>query len=84
MRTMILAAGALLSLSAGVAYAGDADAPAANTLFTQIPGVIAQAPVQNAPAVATAQNGQAVHVYATRSNQGTWLFQGGHNEGANS
>jgi len=27
MRTMILAAGALLSLSAGVAYAGDADAP---------------------------------------------------------
>jgi hypothetical protein len=36
--------------------------------------VAAQAPVQNAPAIATAQNGQAVHTYVTQSNHGTWLF----------
>ena len=50
-------------------------AQVANTFFTQLPGVIAQAPVQNAPPVATAQNGQAVHAYVTQSSRGTWLFQ---------
>ena len=42
--------------------------------------MIAQAPVQNVPAVATAQNGQAAPAYATQSSHGTWLFppyQGG-------
>jgi hypothetical protein len=45
--------------------------------------VIAQAPEQN-PSVATAQNGQVAHIYATQSNRGTWLYQGGSHEGANS
>ena len=48
--------------------------------------MVAQAPVQNAPAIATAQNGQAVHAYVANSNRGTWLFQadpngGGGNQG---
>ena len=72
MKTLMLAAAAALSLSAGVAYANEGGA-VANTQFTELPGVIAQAPVQNAPSVATAQNGQ-VHVYSTQSSRGTWLF----------
>ena len=93
MRTMLLAAAAGLSLAAStVAYAGDGEGPAANTLFTNIPGVVAQADVPNATAYAQnrqvqpqqAQNGQGVHVYVSRSNQGTWLFAPNGNQGANS
>ena len=72
MKTLMLAAATALSLSAGVAYANEGGV-VANTLFTELPGVVAQAPVQNAPSVATAQNGQ-VHVYSTQSIRGTWLF----------
>ncbi len=54
MKTMIIAAAAVLSLSAGVGYAGEGDGAVANTQFTQIPGVFAQAQGQ-APAVATAR-----------------------------
>ena len=57
MKTMILAAATLLSLSAGIAYAGDGEGPAANTQFTELPGVVAQAQVPNAPVYA--QRGQA-------------------------
>jgi hypothetical protein len=78
MKTMLLAATAALSLGIGSAYASEGG-QVANTFFTSLPGVIAQAPVQNAPAaVATAQNGQAVRAYATQSSHGTWLFQGSH------
>ena len=52
MKTMILAAATLLSVSAGVAYAGDGEGPAANSQFTEIPGVVAQAQVPNAPVYA--------------------------------
>lgn len=72
MKTMLFAAAALtLGMSAAFANEGG---PAANTLFTKLPGVIAQAPAQNVPSIAAAQNGQAIHNYVTRSNQGTWLF----------
>ena len=84
MKTMFLAAAAALSLGVGAAYAGDGDGTVANSYFTSLPGVIGQAPVQNAPVVATAQNGQAVHTYATQSNHGTWLFAPNGNQGANS
>jgi hypothetical protein len=85
MKTMFLAAAAALSLSVGAAYVGDGDGAVANTYFTSLPGVIAQAPAQNAPAVATAKNGQqAVHTYATQSSHGTWLFAPNGNQGANS
>jgi hypothetical protein len=78
---MLLAAAAALSLGVGSAYADSGDGQVPNTLFTEIPGVIAQAPAQNAPAVATAQNGQAIHAYVANSNSGTWLFQPNQNQG---
>jgi hypothetical protein len=92
MKTMLIAAATLLSLSAGVAYAGDGEGPAANTQFTELPGVIAQAQVPNAPVYAQrgqvqtqqAQNGQGVHTYVTQSSHGTWLFAPNPNSGSNS
>jgi hypothetical protein len=74
MKTMLLAAAAALSLGIGSAYADSEGGQSPITQFTQIPGVLAQAPAQNAPAVATAQNGQASRAYVTQSNRGTWLF----------
>jgi hypothetical protein len=73
MRVMLRAAMAALSLaSIGSAYAGEGTH--ANTLFTEIPGVVTQAPVRNVPPAAS-QNGQAIHVYGIHSRgQGTWLF----------
>jgi hypothetical protein len=82
MKTLFLASAAALSLSMGVANAGEIEGVQPYTEFQQLPGVIAQAPVYN-PSVLTAQNGQA-HIYATQSNRGTWLYQGGSHEGANS
>ncbi|MEJ0018333.1 MAG: hypothetical protein WDN25_17585 [Acetobacteraceae bacterium] len=72
MKTMMLTAAAL-TLSMGAAFANEGG-PAANTEFTEIPGVVAQAPTQNLPPIATAQNGHVVRAYATRANQGTWIF----------
>jgi hypothetical protein len=64
MKIAIRAAIAALSIaSIGSAYAGDGEGPAANTQFTEIPGVVTQAPAQNAPVFANAQNGQAVHAH---------------------
>jgi hypothetical protein len=90
MKTMFLATAAALSLSMGVANAGEIEGIQPYTEFQQLPGVVAQAPVYN-PTVMTAQNGQqvqngqAVQTYATQSNRGTWLFQGGgSHQGANS
>jgi len=99
MKIMLRGAIAALSFaSIGAAYAGDGEGPVPNTRFTQIPGVIAQAPVQSAPPTAfvqnghavtaqngqPAQNGQAVQTYVTRSNRGTWLFAPNQNSGSNS
>ena len=64
MKTMLLAAAAALSLGIGSAYADSEGGQIANTQFTSIPGFLAQAPAQNASAVATAQNGRAVQTYA--------------------
>ena len=78
MKTIILAATAALSLGLGSAFAQENADPIANTQFTSIPGVLAQAPAQNQSS-AVAQNGQ-VRVYSTQSSHGTWLFpayQGG-------
>jgi hypothetical protein len=72
---VLRAATVVLSIGIGSAYAGDGDGAAANTLFTEIPGVVPQAPVQSAPSVAMAQNGRAIHTYGTRAlDQGVWLF----------
>ena len=70
--------------------------PVANTQFTELPGVVAQAQVPNAERMrrteaqtrqaqnGQAQSGQAVHTFATQSNRGTWLFAPDPNAGANS
>jgi hypothetical protein len=85
MNIAIRAAIAILSIaSIGTAYADSEGGQIANTQFTEIPGFLAQAPAQNAPAVATTQNGQAAHTYVTQSSHGTWLFpphDGGGNNG---
>jgi hypothetical protein len=70
MRTVITAAVAAIGLTSGVAYAGDGDAPAANTMFTQIPGVVAQAPAGNLPSTGTAQQ---TGPSDNRSNHRPWL-----------
>ena len=53
------------------------------TQFTDIPGVMAQAPAQNAPTVATARSGQAVHTFVTSSRSGYQFAAGAHYEGGN-
>jgi hypothetical protein len=77
MKIMLRAAIAALSFAnIGSAIASEGDGgTVANSFFTELPGVVAQAPAQNPPAIATAQNGQAVHAYVSNSSRGTWLFQ---------
>jgi hypothetical protein len=75
MKTLLVlrAATMVLSLGIGTAYAGDGTV--ANTLFSEILGVVPQAPMQTAPSVGTAQYGRAIHAYSTRSqHEGVWLF----------
>jgi hypothetical protein len=75
MKIMLRAAMAAVSIATiGSAYAGEGEGTAANTLFTEIPGVVAQPAVQNAPLAATAQNGQAMETYVSGSNRTTWMF----------
>jgi hypothetical protein len=75
MKIMLRAAIAAVSLaSIGSAYADSVGGTYPITFFTQLPGVTAKAPVQNAPAIGTAQNGQVAPAYVTQSNRGTWLF----------
>jgi hypothetical protein len=75
MKTMFLAAAAALSIGIGSAHAGDGDGPAANTFFTQLPGVIATVPARQAPsAVAANPNGAVTNMFVTKHRAGTWLF----------
>jgi hypothetical protein len=75
MKFMLRAAIAAVRIGTiGSAYAGEGEGIAANTSFTEIPGVVAQAPAQNAPLTATAQNGQAMETYVSGSNRTTWMF----------
>jgi hypothetical protein len=73
---MLIAAAAGLSLAAStIAYADSGDGQVANTLFTELPGVVAQADVPNASAYA--QNRQVQPQQAqnsTQSTRGPWLF----------
>src|ERR1700733_8266180 len=100
MKIMLRAAIEALSIaSIGPALADGGDGPEANTFFPELPGVVAQADVPNAPTYAQngqqnrqaqtqqAQNGQAAHgygVYSTQSSRGTWLFPPTGNAVANS
>ena len=86
MKTMMLAAAAVLSLGIGSAYADGGEGPTADTFFTELPGVIARPQVQQAPsALAANQSGAPVNTYATTAHSsGTWLFQANENAGSNS
>jgi hypothetical protein len=84
---MIFAAAAVLALSASSAFAGEGEGTQANTLFTEIPGVVAQAPVQQTVPSAVARNqtgGAPIASFVTNSNHGTWVFPPNPNQGANS
>jgi hypothetical protein len=87
MRTTIFAAAAVLALGAGSAFAGEGEGTVPNTLFTELPGVVAQAPVQQAVPSAVARNqnsGAPIASFVTNSHHGTWLFPPNPNQGANS
>ncbi len=85
MRTMILATAAVLALGAGSAFAGDGEGTQPNTLFTELPGVLAQAPVQQQSAFARNQtSGAPTAAFVTQSHGGTWLYPPNPNQGANS
>jgi hypothetical protein len=72
---MLFAAGAMMTLSAfGVAYAGEGEGVAPNTRFTQLPGVVAEAPAVVGSPAALAANPASTQSYVTRSHRGTWLF----------
>ena len=60
MKTMLLAAAAALSLGIGSAYANESGGRSGGYVYPDY-----QFPMQKAPAVATAQNGQAVRAYVT-------------------
>jgi hypothetical protein len=73
----------MLGLGAVAANANEGG-PAPNTWFTQLPGVIAQAPVQAPSAVAQQTNGVPTATFATSSHSsGTWLFPPHSDGGAN-
>ena len=75
MNLTIRAAIAALSIaSIAPAFAGEGGSTNPITFFTQLPGVVAQAPAQHAPAIGTAKDGQTAQAYLTQSNRGTWLF----------
>jgi hypothetical protein len=98
MKIMLRAAIAALSIaSIGPALADGGEGTVANTRFTELPGVVAQAQVPNVPAYAQngqvqtrqaqngqTQNGQGVHTFVTQSSHGTWLFAPDPNGGSNS
>jgi len=78
MKIMILATAAVLSLGVGSAYADSEGGSTAETLFTQIQGVMPQAPVQNAPSDATGPKSRAVQAAATDKRSqgvGAWLLR---------
>ena len=81
MKIMLRTALAALSIaSIGTAYAGEGEGPAANTRFTALPDVIAQAPVQSSQAVAEARNQSGTAIYVARQ-QSTSAFPWNPNEG---
>jgi hypothetical protein len=74
MKTMLLAAAAVLTLGSASAFAGDSGDLPAPTAFTAIQQA-QQAPQQQTSAFAARQGNGNTAIYATQShNNGTWLF----------
>lgn len=75
MRTLFYAA-IVAAAATGVspAIAGEGEGTIANTHFTQLPGVMAQSPVQSVPSVALVRNSQGSATYVTQTSPGVWLI----------
>ena len=71
MRFVLRAAIAALSIGSIPPAIADEGGPNPNTFFTELPGVIAQAPAQNVPSIDTTQREQALRADTGR---GPWLF----------
>ena len=78
MKTMLLAAAAVLAVGTGAAFANEGG-PHANTWFTELPGVVAHAPAQVPSPNALATNGMS-GTYVTGHSPAVSVFQN-HNEG---
>jgi len=86
MKTMMLAAVAAmtLTLGAGVALADSGDGPVANSQFTELPGVIAQAQTENTSALAQSRKGNSTTLFVTGSHPVAQPFPWNPNEGVGS
>jgi hypothetical protein len=73
MKTTLLAAAAALSLGGSAAYADGDQGTIPNTFFTELPGVVAQAPGQNVPWTAGDRTRQQGQTYS-QATHGPWLF----------
>jgi hypothetical protein len=84
MKIILRAAIMAVSLaSISTAYAGDGGGPVPNTQFNEIPGVVAQAQLENNQAVAAAQNQSGVTAFVTQQST-TSAFPWNANEGVGS
>ena len=81
MKTIMLAAVAALTLGAGAAFADSGDGPVANTQFTELPGVIAQAQTDNTSALARSHTGNGTTLFVTGSHPVAQPFPWNPNEG---
>jgi len=81
MKTMMLAAAAVLTLGTSAAFADGGDGPVANTQFTELPGVVAQAQTDNTSAYAQTHTGNGTALFVTRSHPVAHPFPWNPNEG---
>ena len=81
MKTMMLAAAAVLTLGMSAAFADSGDGPVANTQFTELPGVLAQAQTDNSSALAQAHTGNGTALFVTGSHPVAQPFPWNPNEG---
>jgi hypothetical protein len=76
MKSMLLAAAAVLGISMGTAFAGDGDGPLANTYFTELPVTVAQRWV----GIGTASDGFGSNVTRSPPNPTGQISYGPHGE----
>ncbi|HTI80673.1 MAG TPA: hypothetical protein VL614_09525 [Acetobacteraceae bacterium] len=81
MKTMILAAAAVLSLGMSAAFADGGEGPVANTQFTELPGVIAQGQTGAGTALAQSPTGNGAALFVTGSHPVAQPFPWNPNEG---
>ena len=81
MKTMMLAAAAVLTLGMSAAFAEGGDGPIANTQFTELPGVVAQAQTDNSSAYAQTHTGNGTALFVTGSHPVAHPFPSNPNEG---